>query len=89
MTTVWLALAGYFGLGVIALAIFELCTKRISKKLREASADAQLKLLDRGTVVGSRVATALVVLTMWLFWVIVIYSAILSSSIKMWGKDGT
>ena len=74
----------YFGLGIIAIVILDLCTGRVRKRLREASHETQTKFAGSGSYVGEKVAMFLTILALWLLWPFAIYGAIRSL-----GKKGS
>lgn len=59
---------GYLAIGAIALVIFESATGRIRARLRPASTEMQSRLATTGHFVGYRVAPALLLAAIWLFW---------------------
>ena len=84
MNIIWICLGAYFGLGILALAILEVATGRVHRKLRPAASDAQQQLIEQGTVVGGKEALLLTLLALWLFWPTVVYAALRSVG----GTDG-
>ena len=71
-----IGIGGYFILGVVVLVLFDLITKRIRNRLSSASHESRDRLLESGTPVGTREATALTVGALWLFWPLVIFIAL-------------
>lgn len=63
MSTIIIVLAIYLAVGIIALIMFDLVTKRLRRRLRDAAYDAQLKL-----EVGTKASIILTVLALWIFW---------------------
>lgn len=76
MTSVLLGIGIYLGLGLIALLILDLLTKRVRSRLVGASLEAQGRMLDTGQMVGRKTAIFLTVGALWLFWVVAIYGAL-------------
>jgi len=70
------AIALYFVIGVVALALLDLITGRVRKRLREASYETQDKLIKSGQAVGVKTALLLTIGALLLFWWLAIYSAI-------------
>jgi len=66
----------YLGLGLIALIVLDLKTKRVRTRIVTASQDAQSKMWGTGNFVGSKTAMGLTVITLWLFWVVAIFGAL-------------
>jgi len=83
--TIWGYLGLYLVAGIIALTLLDLITSRIRKRLKSASYDTQEKMTMRGSYIGAKQAIILTVLALWVFWPLVIYSAISSQS---GGNDG-
>ena len=78
MNTVFNAIGLYLLLGVLALALLDMLTGRIRLRLRDASYDTQNKLVTAGSPVGSKMAIAVTVAALWLFWPVAIYGALTS-----------
>jgi len=72
----------YFGLGIIAIGILDLCTGRVRKRLREASYETQSKLAVSGSFIGVKTALFLTIVALWLFWPIAIYGAVRGNDLK-------
>jgi len=66
---------GYLAVGAIALTAFEVATGRIRARLRPASIDMQSQLARTGHFVGYRVAPALLLTGIWLFWPAILIGA--------------
>lgn len=66
----------YFLIGLLSLAILEIATHRVSKRLKSASVEAQVKLSDNGSYVGSKTALMMTLLALILFYPFAIYAAI-------------
>jgi hypothetical protein len=75
METVLSAIGVYLILGALILTIFEVSTRRVTRNLRGASTDAQLKMAQSGTAVGSKSVLILTFAVMWLFWPAVLIGA--------------
>lgn len=70
--------AGYFAVGVVALAILDLLTGRVRGRLKKASWETQNKLVASGSFVGTKMAMVFTVIALLIFWPIAIYGAISS-----------
>lgn len=70
------AVAGYFIMGIVALTILDLLTKRVRRRLRDASRMTQERLIDTGQFVGVRMSVVLTLIALWLFWPFAIYAAV-------------
>lgn len=70
------AIALYFAIGVVALALLDLITGRVRKRLREASFETQDRLIKSGQPTGTKTALLLTIGALLLFWWLAIYSAI-------------
>ncbi len=68
MSPILLGFVIYLLVGAILLAIFDLATKRIRSKLVQATSEAQSRLVASGNYVGSKLASALFLGALWLFW---------------------
>ena len=66
----------YFALGVISLLVLEVTTHRISKRLKAASVEAQVKLSDNGQFIGSKTAILMTFMALFLFYPAAVYAAI-------------
>jgi len=63
--------------GILALAVLDILTKRIRHRLRDASYDTQAALLDRAQVQpGAKMALAITIIALWLLWLPVIMGAL-------------
>ena len=69
MNTILAVLAAYATIGILFLAIFGLISGRIRKQIRDAVKETQMKLAATAWVYfGPRMATVILLLTLWLFW---------------------
>jgi NADH:ubiquinone oxidoreductase subunit 3 (subunit A) len=75
---IWVVLLGYFVLGITALVILDLLTKRVRTRLKDASYDAQSKLAGNMVFVNSKIARAVLIVSLILLWPVAIYGAITS-----------
>lgn len=66
----------YISLGIILLVIFDLATKRIRSKFTQATNETQSRLVVSGSYVGNKLASALFLGAMWLFWPMVFIGAL-------------
>jgi hypothetical protein len=82
---VFLGLGIYFAVGVLALGLLDLLTKRIRRRILDASLEAQAQLLVSGSSVGYKEAVVLTVAALWLFWPTAIYAALTD---RKGGDDG-
>lgn len=73
--SIWLWIALYFVLGVIALSAFELVTQRISRRIKTASLEARDKMIANNIIVGQKTAVALLILAMLVYWPFVLIGA--------------
>lgn len=73
---IYVGIGIYLLLGLIALGIFDIATKRIRNKLTSAAAETQNQLITSGNFVGSRTATILLIGAMWLLWPAVFVGAL-------------
>ena len=78
LMSVLIGIGVYFGVGVVVLGIFDLFTKRVRTRLQPATTETRDKLLASGTFVGDKESLFLLLSAMWLFWPLVIFSAISS-----------
>ena len=72
----------YLVAGIVILALFDLLTSRIRKRLRGAAVQAQADMASRGNYSGTKSAIVMVTLAIWMFWPLVISSAVLSLAKK-------
>ncbi len=79
MDIVLVVLAGYFGIGLLALGILDILTNRVRTKLQSASLETQSKLAITGNFVGNKSSMLLVLGALWLFWPVAIYGALTPS----------
>lgn len=66
----------YLSLGIILLAIFDITTGRIRSKFMRATKETQLRLATSGSYVGNKLASAVFLVAMWLFWPMVFIGAL-------------
>ena len=66
----------YLLLGSISLFTFDWITKRIRTKAMQATSETQTRLAASGNYVGGKVAFALFIGAMWLFWPAVFIGAL-------------
>lgn len=66
----------YLGLGIIALGILDVLTKRVRARLVAASGETQDRMFDAGQFLGRKTAMVLTAGALWLFWVVAIYGAL-------------
>jgi len=69
-------IGSYLLLGLLALLVFDLATKRIRNGITAASRGTQTKLVNSGSFAGERVALMLTLLAIWIFWPVVFYGAV-------------
>ena len=69
------ALAIYLGVGLFALLLFDVCTKRLTSRFGDASTEARATLAASGSLVGSKTAKVLTALAVWLLWPFVFIGA--------------
>jgi len=79
----------YLALGVIALLVFDLVTRRIRSKFMQATSETQSRLVLSGNYVGSRLASALFLGALWLFWPAVFIGALTDRTDKKEDSHGT
>ena len=72
----------YFAVGVVAIGLLDLITKRIRSRLFSSSQEAKDRMTISGTAVGTKEAIVLTIGALWLFWPLVICSALIG------GKSG-
>jgi hypothetical protein len=65
-------IVGYFCLGIIALGIFDLTTKRIRTNWRDSVGEAQTKLANSGNYMGRRMGHIALLIAMLIFWWLVL-----------------
>lgn len=66
----------YFVLGLMALGALDIATRRIRNRLSSASQEARDKLMISGSLVSTKEAIILTVGALWLFWPLVVFSAL-------------
>ena len=67
----------YLLVGILALAVLDILTKRIRHRLRDASYDTQATLLDGVQMQpGAKMALAITIIALWLLWLPVIMGAL-------------
>ena len=71
METLLLIAGGYLAVGVIAIGVLEITTKRVSGRIKDASMDTMQLTGESG-----KVALLVTVLALWVFWPAAIYAAI-------------
>lgn len=76
MGTAPTVLVAYFGGGLLALALFDLITKRIRTKLTGAVVTTQVKMLEANVVLGKKTGLATFLAVTWLFWPAVLIGAV-------------
>ena len=76
METLYIFIIGYFSLGLMMLAILDIFTGRIRRKLLPASYDTQNKLINSGNYIGKSGAVAITIFALIIFWPLAIYGAI-------------
>ena len=69
-------IVGYFVVGVIALAILDLTTKRIRQNLRDSVEETKSRFASVGTFIGYRVALVMLIGALIIFWWAAIYGAL-------------
>ena len=69
---------GYLVMGLLALAVLDLTTKRIRSKLRGASYETQTVVANTntGTYLGNKLAIVVILTALWIFWPAVIWGAV-------------
>ena len=67
---------GYLAIGLLALAVLDLTTKRIRSRLKDASYETQTVVAHTGTYLGSKLAVVFTSVALWLFWPVAIYGAV-------------
>jgi GR25 family glycosyltransferase involved in LPS biosynthesis len=84
----YLALIGtYFGIGILALAILEANTHKISRNLDRATQETQTAAINAGYYLNPKVARIVIIATTVLFWPTAIYGY-LESQNKTKNKSG-
>ncbi len=76
MDIIWVILISYFTLGLVAIVVLDLLTKRVRRRLTTASYDTRDKLVLSGSYVGVKTALVITIGALWLFWPVAIYAAI-------------
>jgi len=73
-----IAIMVYLIVGLLALAILDLTTKRIRSKLRDASYETQTVVANTntGTYLGNKLAIVVILTALWIFWPAVIWGAV-------------
>lgn len=86
---VFSSIAGiYLGVGIIALLIFDIITKRVRNRLSATSYEAQSVMWKAGSGAGYKTAMAVTLIYLWLLWLPVIAYGILSSVRKSNEQQG-
>lgn len=70
--------AGYFGIGALFLAIFDLVTGRIRRKFDWATTETQLSMTNAMVTLSRRAAKMLFLICLWVLWPAVVYGALTS-----------
>lgn len=78
--TVQLWVASYFIVGLWAIIILDVTTKRIRRRFRAASVEAQAKLATTGNLIGEKSSMIVLLVALWLFWPAAIIGALLPKS---------
>ena len=68
MISIFTGIGIYLLLGLLALGVFDVATKRIRNKLTNASAETQTRLIAAGNPVNTQTASILLIGALWLFW---------------------
>jgi len=66
----------YFVIGLVVLISLDVATKKIRKWLKVAPFDTQAKLATSGNYTGIKSATVIILLALWLFWPLAIFSVL-------------
>lgn len=82
MAILWI-IVFYFLIGVVALGLFDLATKRVRDNLRGASYDSQSVMTKAGVPLSARAALVITIVVMLLFWPAPIYGALSD----LWRKE--
>lgn len=69
-------IVGYLCVGIFALLILDVLTKRIRNRLHSASYDAQVQLRGAGHNTGDKSAVFVTILALWFLWPVAIYAAL-------------
>ena len=80
------AIGVYLFIGLLVLILFDLVTRRLRNRLRDASDEAQEKLAESGNFVGRKTSIMLTVLALWLFWPAPICGTLYDWIRGMWKK---
>jgi len=73
---VFIALALYFGVGVLALVGLNAFTKKLWSRAKESIADVQIKMSTSGEPVGHKTAAVLLIVALWLFWPVAVFGSL-------------
>ena len=65
-------IVGYLCLGIIALGIFDLTTKRIRTNWRDSVSEAQTSLVNSGNYIGRKAGHIALLIAMLIFWWLVL-----------------
>ena len=71
MNTIWVTLAIYLALGLVAIAVLDLTTKRVRRRLLTAAYDTQQLIGE-----SRKVAIVVTTLALWALWPVAIYGAL-------------
>ncbi len=82
MNIIFMIIAGYIGVGVVALVLLEAITHRITKKLDTAALDTVDKLSASGNIVTVKSANVLLLVAIFAFWPAMIYGALTKEKVK-------
>ena len=91
MTLITVVIA-YLAIGLLALAVFDLTTKRIRNGLRDASYETQITVANTGVfgvLLGSKLAVVVISVALWIFWPAAIYGAVENRLRKKQGNETT
>ncbi len=77
MDTIMIAIALYLLVGLVSLVVFDLFTRRIQRRITGAMLETQTKLAASGNLVGSKMALAVTLFAIWVFWPLVFYAALI------------
>lgn len=66
----------YLLIGLVSLAFLELKDKRISRKIKNASREAQVGLINSGIYAGGKMSLIILLGSLWLLYPVALYGAI-------------
>ena len=78
MNIIWIVLAAYFVLGLLAIFLLDLFTGRVRRNFSTSQEEARQKLLTTGNYMGRTTSAVVLIGAMWLFWPAAIYGALSS-----------